>query len=96
MKTIVVALEYGISPFWDCENATFIEPEELEISDELKLMLTRWTEIYDSILNMSDPKSSGFSTSEEREAFRRKGLCIFQQIKEELGHGYIFEYVDMI
>lgn len=91
MKKIRVIPEYGLSPFWDCDNARYISPNDLKISDELKMAVSNWTARYDSTLDMSDPASSGFKTDEEEEDFKKEGERILQCLKNELGNEYVFD-----
>ncbi|WP_301668569.1 hypothetical protein [Neisseria basseii] len=87
--------DYFCYPLWhdDGINMGDIDPASLPISNELKMKLYHWAELYDNILNMADPASSVFNSKEEEKYFIQMGAELFSQLKVELGDSYEIRYV---
>ncbi|MDF7670697.1 hypothetical protein PT276_05720 [Orbaceae bacterium ESL0721] len=91
--------DYQCYPLWYtdifyCEDGTNVDPNNLNISKELKVDLYKWAALYDSTLNMDDPALSGFITIEDENDFKNSGILLAKRLQQELGHEYkiIFEY----
>jgi hypothetical protein len=82
--------DYQCFPLWEATGNAVgnLNPKDLPISTILQSMLMAWAIEFDGTLNMEDPTQSGFSTDEEQELFRRKGIGLARQLQEELGPNY--------
>ncbi|MDY6938915.1 MAG: hypothetical protein SWY16_14740 [Cyanobacteriota bacterium] len=84
--------DYWCYPLWDCDNGGDLNPEDLEISKNLKQDLKEWAETFDNILDLDDPANSGFKSIQEEEEFERRGLELWEHKKNELGDEYCVQY----
>ncbi|MDI2111774.1 hypothetical protein [Commensalibacter nepenthis] len=86
--------DYFCYPLWinDDDDSGNIDPDTLPISDALKKELMDWSDEYDGILNMDDPASSGFKSSEDKAAFIQEGYRLYERLQVELGSDYEVEY----
>lgn len=91
MRKIKVMADYQCHPLWDVSPEMYgdVDPNTLPISTELKQQLADWAREFDETLNMSDPASSGFKSSEAEAAFKMKGVQISEKLQEELGAGFL-------
>lgn len=77
--------DYDCSPLWDMDEGLQIDIDDLPLTHSTKERLLKWSDIYDEILNMDDPASSGFASKEDEEAFEEEGIKLWQKLKEEIG-----------
>lgn len=91
MKKIKLMPDYHCHPLWhdDSVECGDIDPDVLPLSDELKVRISRWAAVFDGLLNLDDPASSGFETQEEEKNFAREGELIMEELKNELGDEYV-------
>jgi hypothetical protein len=87
-KKIKLMPDYECSPLWDIDEGGEITPDELPLSEETSDRLKMWARKYDRTLDKKDPKSSGFKSSEEEEAFEAEGRKLWEDIQKELGDDY--------
>jgi hypothetical protein len=83
-----IALEGIGEHFWlvpDNKPAIAIEPDDLELSDDLLDRIEAWSDTFDAILDPVDPKSSQFPTPEAEIVWRAEGHAIAAAIRAELG-----------
>lgn len=90
MKKIKLMADYQCYPLWDISTGSCgdIDPNTLPISNILKRQLNEWSDIFDSTLNIDEPKKSGFKTEEEEKKFKEKGYYLFKALQNELGGEY--------
>ncbi|MGF6604820.1 hypothetical protein P3T23_009576 [Paraburkholderia sp. GAS448] len=91
MRKIKVMADYQCHPLWDMSPGMYgdIDPNTLPISVELKQQFVDWARVFDETLDMSDPASSGFKSSEAAAAFRAKGVQLAEQLQKELGADFL-------
>lgn len=79
--------DYQCFPLWEASQGLVgnIDPKELPISDELKLQLLKWAQVYDGTLNMDDPTCSGFQSDDEETQFKSLGNELGVRLQAELG-----------
>lgn len=92
-KRIRLMLDYFCWPLWTMDGSGDIDPHTLPLSPALIERLIKWSDIFDSGLNMDDPSSSYWS-SEERNAFEREGYQLWLALREELAEHYEVVYQD--
>jgi hypothetical protein len=82
--------DYYCWPLWEASPGKIgnIDPDDLEISADLKVRLAKWAKEYDGILVLDDPRLSGFKTREAEEQFRRDGLKLAEDLQSELGNEF--------
>ncbi len=95
---IKLMADYFSHPLWglDDDNIGDINPQELPLSQETIAKLEQWSQIYNNILNWNDPASSGFKTQEDRQNFEKKGIELWENLRQELGQGYNVKYHSII
>jgi hypothetical protein len=71
-----------------------IDPHTLPLSPSLIERLTRWAEVYTSVLNMDDPKSSYWPSEEAYNAFYCEAYQLWLALREELADHYEVLYQD--
>jgi hypothetical protein len=93
---IKLMADYESFPLWqrDRSGTTNIDPTTLPISPELAEELLRWAEIFDSILNRSDPLASGFSSPAAEDDFYVQGQNLAGRLAAELASRYTVEFFD--
>lgn len=86
--------DYSAYPIWlDEEGAGYsIDPATLPISSELANRLLAWADIYHATLNLENPATSGFTSSQEEDEFEKEGVQLWLQLKRELGSDYEVSY----
>ena len=87
MRTIKMMADYECFPLWEASPGQVgnIDPATLPISKHLQDDLLSWAAAYDLTLNREDPLSSGFSTPQQEEAFRKTAQELAYRLKTELG-----------
>ena len=67
--------DYDCFPLWisDKETLDNINPDILDIPNELKISLHSWSNLYDKTLNLANPLFSGFPNQESKENFDLEG-----------------------
>ncbi|WP_144054365.1 hypothetical protein [Pleurocapsa sp. PCC 7319] len=83
--------DYECYPLWimDEKGLKNIDPDELDIPNELKIALHSWSDSYNNTLNLEDPSSSGFPDRELEKIFYMEGRRLFIELKKYLGNKYI-------
>lgn len=73
--------------FWlvsDNKPAVAIEPDDLDLSDDLLDRIEAWSDAFDAIFDPADPKSSRFPSAEAEILWRTEGQMIVAAIRDEL------------
>jgi hypothetical protein len=85
--------DYQCWPIWHHggEECGPIDPRELELSDALVADLLRWSEVYESHLNWSDPASTSWTKEEEAE-FDRDGRKLCRRLATKIGDRFEIFY----
>jgi hypothetical protein len=85
----------GISEhFWLIEDnrpPAVIEPDDLDLSDDLLDRIEAWSDAFDAIFDPADPKSSRFSSAEAEVVWRAEGQMIAAAIRDELDDDWDIE-----
>ena len=92
MRNIKLMADYECFAIWDEDTVDNLNPDDLPISDNLKLKIHQWEETFDATLNRSDPANSGFSGRDDLRQFDEEGLKLWQQLRQELGDEYLVRY----
>ena len=95
-KRIKLMADYNYCPLWDLDDVGDIEPSELPLSPQTVARLLQWQKTYDGIMNWDDPATADFAGEEERVAFEREGISLWQQLQNELGDGYEVRYFSQL
>lgn len=87
MRKIKLMPDYHCYPLWEesVDEVGNINPSDLPISDDLKMQLIAWAQLYDSTLNMDDPICSGFANGEIEAEFEKTGNSLGERLQCELG-----------
>jgi|SRR4051812_30070242 hypothetical protein len=86
-RKIKLMPDYECWPLWEASPGRIgnIDPASLPISDSLRHQLLKWTQTYDSMLNYSDPASSGFPNEAAEQEFKKMGMELANRLQQELG-----------
>ena len=85
MKKILKLMpDYDYFPLWISDNNGLynVNPDALDIPNELKTSLHSWSDSYDKTLNIEEPLFSGFSSQESEENFDLKGKRLWHELKK--------------
>ena len=87
VKRLKLMADYQCHPIWDMSPGKYrdVDPDELPISEGLKVRVRAWAAKYDETLNIDSPADSGFATEELEEGFNEEGRVIASLLKSELG-----------
>jgi hypothetical protein len=82
--------DYICYPLWGLDDPDFgdIDPRSLPLKRETILRLDHWADVYDGILNIEDPISSGFETEADEEDWIQEGVLLWKLLQQELGPDY--------
>jgi hypothetical protein len=85
-KIIKLMADYDCFPTWEVfDNGTEnINPDFLDISDQLKKDLDIWSNTYDQTINNDDPIKSGFLSPDLEKKFEAEGKRLWNELKKEL------------
>jgi len=94
---IKIMADYECFPLWLSYDSFFenIDPNSLQITQELKEMLGEWADKFDSTLDREYPPDSGFKTLTEEAAFKEQGLRIYEMMTAQLMGKYEVHYFDV-
>ncbi|MDB9514370.1 hypothetical protein PN499_24520 [Kamptonema animale CS-326] len=92
VQRIKLMADFDCYPLWDIDDAGDIDPTELPLSEETIERLLNWQKIYDGIIDWDDPALAGFASEQEKIAFEREGISLWQQLQKELGDEYQVVY----
>jgi hypothetical protein len=87
-----IRTEYGAWPIWDIDDFGYIDPNQLPLEPETISQLLAWQAKLDDTFDQECPSNSGFSSDEDREAWRLEGIRLWQKIKKELEPPYKIYY----
>ena len=87
--------DYDCHPLWLRDDAGLenIDPELLNISDNLKKSLKIWKDKYDSTYIRNNPIDSGFESMEDEKKYYEEGKKIYYELLKELGHAFKVYYL---
>jgi hypothetical protein len=80
--------------FWlvpEGKPAVPIEPDDLDLSDDLLDRIEAWSDAFDAIFDPADPKSSRFASAEAEVVWRAEGQMIVAEIRDELDDDWDIE-----
>ena len=98
VEIIKLHAEYECSPLWGIGPQTVenIDPQNLPISQELKLIVYEWQQRFDETLNREDPRNSGFKSNEQLIDFDADGWEIWRRLSQELDGFYRIQYFSVV
>ncbi|MBN9058909.1 MULTISPECIES: hypothetical protein [Kaistia] len=88
MQHLRISPEGISSLFWivpEDKPAYAIEPDDLDLSEELLDRIEVWNDVFDALFDSDDPKASQFPTPQAEAAWRAEGRALADAIREELG-----------
>jgi hypothetical protein len=90
MRTIKLMADYNSHPLWEATPGVVgnVDPDDLPLSEDLRKILRRWADDYDTTLNLSDPASAGFANAEAEAAFKKRGYELAERLRGELGPAF--------
>jgi hypothetical protein len=97
VRRIRLMADYICYPLWEMDpsDSYEIDPRSLPLRQETILRLDHWADIYDGILNMDDPASSGFKTEKDEEDWIQEGVLLWKLLQQELGTDYqVYYYLE--
>ena len=85
-RAIELMADYGAHPLWEASPDAWgeIDPDTLPISAALKKDLRTWADIYEAILNLDNPRTSGFKSEAEERQFEAMGEDLAKRLRKEL------------
>lgn len=91
MKTIKLMADYQCHPLWyvSTEEVGEVDPEELPLSNELRLRLAQWARAYDETLDFDSPQDSGFKSEALEAEFQAEGHRLAACLRTELGPDFL-------
>lgn len=94
MRKIKLMADYQCYPIWETKDRSYsdVDPFQLPISNELATEIAAWGRRYDETLNLDDPATSGFASTELEEEFCRWGERLFERLKSELTGGFVVAF----
>jgi len=97
MKLKVMA-DYYCYPLWliDQNDLKNISPESLLLDTKMIQQLYEWAGKYDSILDLNDPRNSGFPSPQAHRAFVDSGLQIAKELIKHIDATWSITYFDDI
>ena len=91
-KKLSIRTEYGAWPIWDVDYFGYIDPAQLPLAEDTVKRLLTWQMTLDTTLDEEYPPNSGFSSEDERIAWRQEGIVLWQQVQKELEPEYEVYY----
>lgn len=82
------------SLFWlvpENKPAFAIEPDDLDLSEDLLDRIEVWNDVFDALFDSDDPKASQFPTPQAEAAWRAEGRVLAIAIRDELGEDWEVE-----
>lgn len=94
MKSIKLMADYQCFPLWwyNSDIVGDINPEDLPISNELKDGLLKWSDLYDSFINLEEPNVDKDIPQETMDNFENTGLELWKKLQQELEGKYRVVY----
>jgi hypothetical protein len=93
---IRVMPDYRSCPAWQPGAGEYnVDSEKLPISKDLADDLNAWGDVYDAILVLDDPASSGFPDEASEDAFAEQGARLARRLAAELAGRYRVDYHDI-
>ena len=84
-QTIKLMADYDCWPLWWAgeHDPGNIDPATLPLSSQTLARLERWSDTFDTTLNLSDPCASGFPTPAALAAFEQEGAALWLQLRTD-------------
>jgi hypothetical protein len=95
MKLLKLMADYECWPLWEYSDDDLVDnvnPDDLPLTDDLKLALHNWKAAYDRTLNRQCPQDSGFPSPAAEEAFEMEGRRLWKELQAQLGPEYKVVY----
>lgn len=80
--------------FWlvpDNKPAHAIEPDDLDLSDDLLDRIEAWSDAFDAVFDPEDPQASRFPSAEAEVVWRAEGQLLVAAIRDELDDDWDIE-----
>ena len=86
--------EYECFPLWGYINDELnnIDPDDLQISQDLKIDLDQWASKYESTYVKANPLDSSFLNDTDEKNFWEEGYALKNRLQCELGSNYEILY----
>lgn len=92
-KILKLMPDYQCFPLWKTSGEIGnVNPDELPLTNDLKVALRAWANAYDNTLNQEYPPDSGFASPLEEEAFEAEGKRLWKELQAQLGPEYQVAY----
>jgi hypothetical protein len=93
MKIKLMA-DYGCFPLWynESDKCGDINPESLPLTQSTINRLHKWSDLYNTFLDWSDPGNSPEVPDDVWEAFKQEGKELWKLLQLELGLDYKVSY----
>ncbi len=92
-KILKLMPDYQCFPLWKTGGEIGnVDPDDLPLTNDLKVALRNWSACYDRTLNQEYPPDSAFASPAEEEAFEVEGRRLWQTLQEQLGPDYRVVY----
>ena len=90
MRILKIMPDYYCHPIWEASPGVVgnVNPKNLPISEDLQEKFFEWAKKFDSILDIENPRASGFKTSDEKNEFLATGNNLADMLRQELGESY--------
>lgn len=90
--------DYETFPLWDesADPRANLDPRTLPVPATLAGELLAWAAAYDSTLDPDDPRSSGFASSADADAFVREGRRLADALAEAVGERWDIVYQPLV
>jgi hypothetical protein len=91
MKMIKLMADYQCHPLWcvSTEEVGEVDPEQLPLSNELRIRLAQWARTYDETLDLDSPQDSGFKSEALEAEFQAEGHRLAACLRTELGPDFL-------
>jgi hypothetical protein len=89
-KIIKLMADYDCFPTWEVfdDGTENINPDSLDISDQLKKDLEVWSDAYDQTINIDDPGNSKLLNPDLEKKIETEGKRLWSELKKQLNPSY--------
>ena len=93
VRKIKLMTDYYCYPLWETLDSQLynINPEDLDISNDLKIEILNWAKKYDNTLNFDYPVLSWFKTHKEEVNFIKQWKELAYKLQFELWNNFIIK-----
>lgn len=88
IKRLRLMADYACSPIWGVDEIDNPDPEELPLSRETIERLAKWQDVFNNMIDFSNPRDAGFPDHESKLEWSREGVSLWHQLQKELPTNY--------